>query len=507
MKKTAFILMILTILVKFFGLIRDIILSYFYGASNISDAYLISTTIPTVIFAFIGTGIATSYIPMYSNIESELGTKLSDEFTNNIINFAGIICISLALGVILFTNPIVKLFASGFEEETLELAVKLTRISIFSIYFISIIYVFSGYLQLKNNFIIPAAMGIPLNLVIIISIIISAKTDNVLILSIGTLIAMVSQMVFLLPSVYKKGFRFKIILNIYDHHLKKMICLSVPVIAGISVNQINILIDRTIASQIATGGISALTYANRLNLFIQGIFVMSLATAMYPIISKMVAENNIEGLKKSLAEVVRAINILVLPPTIGAMIFSEPIIMMLFGRGVFNTQAILLTSSALFFYSIGMIGFGLREVLSRAFYSMQDTKTPMLNAAIGMVLNIILNIILSRYLGIGGLALATSIAAIFTTGLMFISLRKKIGPFGMKKTSISFLKVLFASLSMGSIAKLSFNYLTSVISQNLSLLLTIIIGAISYFIIISFMKIEDVDLIINMVKKKLDKLA
>lgn len=286
-----------------------------------------------------------------------------------------------------------------------------------------------------------------------------------------------------------------------------MIYLSVPVIVGISVNQINILIDRTIASQIATGGISALTYANRLNLFIQGIFVMSLATAMYPIISKMVAENNIEGLKKSLAEVVRAINILVLPPTIGAMIFSEPIIMMLFGRGVFNTQAILLTSSALFFYSIGMIGFGLREVLSRAFYSMQDTKTPMLNAAIGMVLNIILNIILSRYLGIGGLALATSIAAIFTTGLMFISLRKKIGPFGMKKTSISFLKILFASLSMGSIAKLSFNYLTSVISQNLSLLLTIIIGAISYFIIISFMKIEDVDLIINMVKKKLDKLA
>jgi len=192
-----------------------------------------------------------------------------------------------------------------------------------------------------------------------------------------------------------------------------------------------------------------------------------MATAMYPMMSKMAAEHNMIGFKKSLKEVVSSIIVLVMPVTIGAMIFADPVVKLLFGRGAFNSEATSMTSYALLFYSVGMIGFGLREVLSRAFYSMQDTRTPMINASIGVGLNIILNLILSKYLGIGGLALATSIAAIFTTGLMFISLRKKIGPFGMKRISISFLKILFASLVMGLIAKLSFNYLTAdIFSQN-----------------------------------------
>jgi putative peptidoglycan lipid II flippase len=152
-----------------------------------------------------------------------------------------------------------------------------------------------------------------------------------------------------------------------------------------------------------------------------------------------------------------------------------------------------------------MVGFGLREVLSRVFYSLQDTRTPMINAAIGMLLNIILNIVLSRFLGIGGLALATSIAAIFTTALLFVSLRKKTGPFGMKQISISFLKILFASLVMGGLAKLSFNHLTASLSQNLSLLLAIVVGSVSYFVIIYFMKIEDVDVIVGAIKKKLGR--
>ena len=108
-------------------------------------------------------------------------------------------------------------------------------------------------------------------------------------------------------------------------------------------------------------------------------------------------------------------------------------------------------------------------------------------------------------MGIGGLALATSVAATFTTVLLFISLRKKIGPFGMKQISVSFLKILFASLVMGGLAKLSFNYLTVSLSQNLSLLMAIGVGVVSYFVIIYFMKIEDVDVIVGAIKKKLGR--
>jgi len=505
MKKTAILLMLLTIFSKIFGFGRDIILSYFYGATNISDAYLISVTIPSVIFAFVGIGISTGYIPMYSRIVQKYGENEGNIYTNNLVNLLIVISTFIVIFSLLFTNPIVKIFASGFEGETLRLAIQFTQISIVGIYFTGIIYVFNGFLQVQGNYTIPALIGLPLNFFLILFIFVSTNT-NINFLAIGSVVATGSQLALLIPFINKYGFRYKFTLNLNNKHVRSMVYMSLPVIIGASANQINILVDRTIASRIAMGGISALNYANKLNLFIQGIFVISITTALFPMISKMVAENNMKGLKQSISEAIGGINMLVIPTTVGAMIFAQPVVSLLFGRGAFDTVAISMTSNALFFYSIGMIGFGLREVLSRAFYSMQDTKTPMINAAIGMGLNIVLNVILSKPLGIGGLALATSIAAIFTTGLMFMSLRKKIGPFGLKEISISFLKILFASLVMGAIAKLSFNYLTAnIFSQNLSLIISIGIGALAYFVVIYFMKIDDVDVIVKAVKKKLTR--
>lgn len=500
MKKTAIILMIITILSKILGFTRDIILSYFYGASNISDAYLISMTIPITIFTFIGNGIATSYIPMYSHIKNKSGVQEADDFTSKIINFTFIISTILILLGFLFTEEIVKLFASGFNGQTFNLTVILTRISLFGIYFSGVVFVLSGYLRIKNNFVIPALIGVPLNLVTIIAIALSSKL-NIFFLAIGNIIAIASQLLLLVPFVSKKGYKYKLIINLKDSNTKKMLLLSLPVIMGTSVNQINILIDRTLASRIVEGGISALNYAHKLDGFIQGIFVLSLATIMYPIISQMAANGNVKGLKDTVYETISGISLLVIPATIGTMIFAEPVVRLLFGRGAFGNDAIILTSNALYFYAIGMIGFGFREVLSKAFYSLQDTKTPMINAAIGMLLNIILNIILSKIMGISGLAFATSISALSTTVLLFISLRKKIGSFGLKNTVITIFKIVLASIIMGLISNVIFIYLNNIISQNLSLIVAVIIGIIVYFTIIFFMKIDAVDSIVNNMKR------
>ncbi|MGY3718137.1 murein biosynthesis integral membrane protein MurJ [Sutcliffiella cohnii] len=504
MKKTAIMLMMIMLISKMVGFAKYLTLSYFFGVSNITDAYIISLTIPTVIFSFIGAGISTGFIPMYSKIKSNYGLDKANYYTNNLINILMIVCTFLMILGLLFTNQIVKIFAFGFTGETLELAVLFTRINIFSIYFTSIIYIFNGYLQLSNKYVIPALGGLILNIFLIVSIIVGYSV-TVIILAIGTVLASFFQVVFTYHFVKKRGYVHKLVVDFKSEHIRKMAIIAIPVIIGVSVNQINVLVDRTIASQIASGAISALNYANNLNLFIQGIFVMSIATVLYPRISKMAAENNMKELKSSLSGAITGVNLLVVPATVGSIIFAVPIVATLFGRGAFDQNAIVMTSSALFFYSIGMIGFGHREILSKAFYSMQDTKTPMINAAIGMIINIILNIILSRYMGIGGLALATSIAAIVTAGLMIISLRKKIGAFGIKQLSISFIKILIASIIMGVFARLSFNYLTLTFDQNVSLFLAIIIGAFIYLIAIYFMKIRDVDVIFSGIKGKLNK--
>ncbi len=187
------------------------------------------------------------------------------------------------------------------------------------------------------------------------------------------------------------------------------------------------------------------------------------------------------------------------------MLFAEPIVNLLFGRGAFDLEALTMTTSALFFYSIGMIGYGLRQIMSRAFYSVQDTKTPVINATIAVVINITLNLILSRFLGIGGLALATSISALICTGLLFISFRKKMGAFGLKDIVISGIKIISASLVMGIVAKLTNQLLLKYISANLALLVAIGIGAGIYFVMILFMKIKEVDTMIDAVKGRLGR--
>lgn len=499
MKKTALILMIVTILSKIVGFAREVTLSYFYGASDISDAYLISLTIPSVIFSFIGTGISTGYIPMYSKIENDAGEEEAVKFTNNLINTVIVSCIIITVFGALFAEQLVKVFASGFEGNVLMLATKFTRLSLFGVFFTGTIYILSGFLQIKNNYIIPASVGFPYSFIIIISILISSKS-NVALLAIGSVAAAALQLIFILPFANRKGYKYKLTLDIKDEHMRNMLYIALPIIIGASVNQINVLVDRTLASQIAVGGISALNYANRLNGFVQGLFVLSVSTVMYPMISKMAAGNDMNGLKKTLSEAINSINLLVIPATVGAMIFAEPVVRLLFGRGAFDENAVSMTSYALFFYSLGMIGYGLREVLSRAFYSLQDTKTPMVNAAIAVGMNIVLNIILSRFLGIGGLALATSISAIFGTGLLFKSLRKKIGPFGMKNVTISFIKILCASLLMGTFAKVGFNALGAFFSSNLTFVLSICIGACAYFVIISMLNIPEVEGVLNTVR-------
>ena len=501
MKKTALLVMIITVLSKILGFGREVFLSYVYGASAITDAYLISQTIPTVIFSFVGAAIATGFIPLYSRILNEQGQLEANKYTNNLSNALLLLASIIVAIVLLFTQSIVKIFASGFNGETLALAVAFTRISVFGVYFTALLNIFAGYLRIHDNYIMPALVGFPMNLVIIASLFISTKT-NIYVIAIGSVLATASQLLLLIPFVRKNGYRYHPVLNLKDDYIKTMIIIALPVIAGQSVDQINVLVDRTLASGIAVGGISALNYANRLNGFVQGLFVASISTVLYPMISKMAAEDNMKGLKASISEAISVINLLVIPATIGAMIFSKEIVTLLFGRGAFTPEAIDMTGGALFYYSIGMIAFGLREILSRAFYALQDTKTPMINATIAVVINIILNIVLSKYLGIGGLALATSIAAIVGTLLLFITLRRKIGGFGLKEITKSFIKISIASILMGFIALGSFNFFSQNIRQNLALILAIGIGALAYAILIYFMRIPEVDRTIEAMKKK-----
>ena len=325
--------MLLTVLTKALGFIREMVLSYVYGASSFADAYLISQTIPTVVFSFVSAGIATGFIPLYSRILSERGKLDADKYTSNLCNALSICAVGLIVFVLIFVQPVVQLFASGFSGETLLLATQLTRISIFGVCFTGLVNLFTAYLRLQGNYIVPALTGLPMNLVIIICLLISSAQTNIWLLAVGSVVAIASQLVVCIPFLCRAGFRYTLFLDLQDQHMKEMMLIALPVIAGTAVREINILVDRTLASMIAVGGISALNYAARLDGFVQGLFVLSVTTVLYPMISKRAAEGDMKGFKAYLVEAISMVNLLVIPTTVGAMIFSREIVTLLFGRG------------------------------------------------------------------------------------------------------------------------------------------------------------------------------
>ena len=502
MTKTAIFVMMLTLVSKILGFGREVVLSYVYGASAVTDAFLISNTIPNVVFSIVGAGLSTGFVPIYSHILNESGKEDANKFTANLVNTLLVAITLIVVVVLVFTEPLVKIFASGFSDGTMRLTVRFTRITVFGIYFTTLVGIFSGLLRLYERFFLPALVSLPMNIILIGTLLLSAHT-NVYVLALGSVLATAAQLVFLAPAIKGTGYQHGYGIKPSDVHIKSMFFLALPLLLGASVDEVNVLIDRTMASGLAEGGVSALNYAYKLNTFVKGLFASSIVSVFYPTVAKMVAEGSKDSIKNQVSETISVIALFVVPCTIGALVFSEEIVMFLFGRGAFSSEAVAMTSQALFFYSLGMLAVAAGEVLSRTCYALQDTMTPTLCAMASVFVNIVLNAILSRYLGLGGLALASSIAGSFRAVLLGIALGRKIGGFGIRRIAVSLMKIGIVSVVMGVASLTSFRMMTDHFGTNLSLIAAIIMGASVYLVLIRFARVPEVDSAIERIRMRI----
>ena len=437
--------------------------------------------------------------------------KKALNFTNNVFNIVIAMCIVLAMLGFIFTEELVKVFAMGFEGQTLKVSIDFTRITIIGIVFTGLSYVMTAYLQIKNNFTVPGLISVPKNIIIIVSIILSVKY-NPYIMIWGTLIGIATEFIFQLPFAIKSGYKYQPYINMKDKYIKKMSWLIGPVLIGVAVNQINTMVDRTLASTLVEGSISALNYANKLNGFVMALFITSVGAVIYPMLSKLSSEDNKEKFISSVVQSINSVILLVIPISIGAIVLATPIVKLLFQRGEFDARATSMTAIALIMYSIGMVAFGLRDIIGKVFYALQDTKTPMINGAMAMIMNIVLNIILVKYLQLAGLALATSISAIVCIFLLFGSLKKKIGYFGQDKIIKTMIKSILSAVVMGIVTYFIYNMISNLlgvgfIKEVISLVVSVGIGAVTYAILVVLLKVEEINIITSMMKKKLNKVA
>ena len=503
-------LMIVTMISKVLGLGRELVLGTMYGASNYSDIYITTLNITQTLFTGIGATLITTFIPLYYENQELGGENRANKFANNIFNTVLICGIFVCLIGCIFAKPLVKVFAIGFDGNTLATAVKFTKVMIFGGIFIGINNIVTALLQIKGNFTIPGISSLPFNLVIIISIILSVKLKNIYILPIGTLIAMASQVLFQYPFAHKEGYKYKLYIDPRDVYVRRMLILIAPIFIGVAVDQINTMVDRTLASTLVEGSISALNYANRLNGFVIGLFILSIGSVIYPVLSKLSLNDDKYKFMDTIVTSVNSVILLTIPISVGAIVLATPIVKLIFQRGAFDERATVMTSTALVFYAIGIVGFGIREILNKVFYSLQDTKTPMINGIITVILNIVINLILVRIMGHGGLALATSIAAIICTILLIVSLKKNIGSFGQERIIKTLIKSLISALIMGVITIFVYKGMNNTlglrfINEFIYLFGSIGIGVIVYGILVIILRVEEINIIINIIKQKINK--
>lgn len=494
-----------TILSKFFGFFRDIVLASTYGTTIYADAYIVSLIIPMMLFGVLGSALGVAFVPIYCEVLEKKGIERAKSLVNNVFNIVIVICAIVSIFGMIFIDGLMGIIAPGFHGKVLVLATSFTKIMLPGIVFVALNYLLTSYLHSHNNFVVPAVMGIPFNILIILSIILSAK-GNIYLLAYGMLTALFVQFLFQLVFAYKLGYKHSIKLNYKSYEIKKLVQYLFPVFVGLSVLQFSFLIDRVFASSLVEGSISALNFAGRLNEFVFGVFSLSIASVIYPIASKMAAGGEGLRLQEQSIKAVNVIILLLLPITAFFLVLAEPIVKLIFERGFFDNEASKMTAAALFYYAFGIIGFGVRDVLLRTYYANLDTRTPMINSIQILILNIVLNFVFVSKMAHGGLALATSISISIGTILLFFKLKWYMQSLVIKEIMLTSSRSAIAAFIMGISVKIIHKFMLklNVVSfiGDLTILMTVIfLGFLLYFLLAVVFRIKEIKILTDKCKR------
>ncbi|PTQ57945.1 MAG: putative peptidoglycan lipid II flippase MurJ [Candidatus Carbobacillus altaicus] len=490
---TTVAIMVITLVSRILGFLRETAIAAYFGASEVSDAFFIAFSIPGVLFAAMASAIGTTFIPVYQRLGKEDRTY----FMHNITSVLIVMSLAVTVISIFFAPYLVKIFAPGFETETFHLSVQLTRILLWMVVLLTLNALFTAYLQSHQYFLMPAAVGIPFNIVVVLYLFMFGASLGIVGFTWITLVATIAQVLFLVPSLLRAGYRYRFVIDLKEQGLRQATVLVGPVMIGTIASQLNIIVDRMLASGLTEGSISALNYSNKVMQLAYGIVVISLLSVLYPRLSKIAANNDWNQFRLTLSRTTIVLLLVLLPITVGSMVLAKPIISVLFERGVFDAQATELTAGAYFFFSIGLIGLGTRELWTKAFYSLQDTKTPMTNGIFAIGLNIVLNLILVGPMQHLGLALATSISFIVASFLQYRSLTRQIGTLWTKTMTVSLLKMIAASTVMGGVVYALSVYVPwhegTFVWRAFLLTAIIVLGALTYVVMLFAFR-EDVTL-------------
>ncbi len=450
-----------TVLSRILGYIRDMAIAYYFGAGALSDAFFVAFRISNLLRRLVGEGALTSsFIPIFLDERTRREDEDLKGLVSGVFTLFTIILIVVTFLGIFFSEDLVALMSPGFlsDPEKFALTVNLTRLMFPYMIFVGLMAIGMGVLNSLKHFTAPALAPVFFNIAIISSILLISPflQQSVYALAIGVLIGGTLQFAIMLPWLKQYGFMPYISFRFRDSAILKIFKLMGPAAFGIGIYQLNIFIVLWFASSLSEGSVSYLYYAGRLMELPLGIFGVAISTAALPSLSECAAKGQWSGFMESLGYALRLVLFLTIPAAVGLVILSLPVIETLFSHGEFREGAAHATSMALYYYAPGLVPVALYRILTSVFYSLKDTVTPVAVAFVTLIINVFFCFILVGPMQHAGLALATTISALFNMAALLFLLRKKIGAFDWAGLLISALKNLTAALVMGGAVYLIF---------------------------------------------------
>lgn len=507
--KSSILIIVLTILGKAMAFVRDALIAAKFGATYITDVYMFSIGV-VMLLTTIGYGLTTTLIPMHTQYIENKTQDERNKFISNLLNTSGLITIVFVIISIVISPYIVKMFAPGFYEnpKVFEQAVHILRIMFVSLIFVCMQSIVTGVLQAHKEFLEPAAMAFVQNIITVIYIILLSSLYGMNGFAIATVTGFAGQFIINVPKFKKLGYKYSLTIDFKDRDIIKLLKLMMPIIVSTSIIQINLFITRYFATTLQEGAVAALDFSNKLNMLVYEVFAVAISMVVYPTLATYVAQKNKEEYKKAIIKAFNIILLIMVPASVAVLILREPVISIIFERGAFNRDAVKLTATALMFYTPAMIAYGVRDILYKGFYSIQDSKSPMINSFFAIALNFILSFILVKFMGVSGLALASTISTVITTLTLILLLNKRLEGINLKKLIEVFIKVSVSSLIMGLVilnirniclAKMGMNFLSNIIIIGISF----VVGVIVYFISIRLFKVEECMEFMQILKRKI----
>ncbi|MDK2784949.1 MAG: putative peptidoglycan lipid flippase [Bacillota bacterium] len=446
--KAAGIIFMATVVSKVLGFGREAALAAGFGASAAMDAYLVAQVVPMMLLGLVGAALTTAAIPVFT----AYGTAEKKEELSRVIwsvFHAVLLALSALTLVGIFVSPlIIRLVAPGFSPAQAELAAGLSRIIMPTMLVLGLSGWATAVLQARKSFVAPAVVGIPSNICLIIFALWAARHGGIYALAWLTVLATSTQLLVQLPALFRLGFRYRPALDLTHPAVRRIAVLMTPVILGVAIGQINTVVDRILASGLSEGSIAALSYANRVAMLPIGFLITPILTVFYPSLAARWSAGERVRFRELVEEGLNICLFLLVPVTVGLALLRVDIVRFVFERGAFDARATQATAIAALYYGLGLLPIAWRDHLSRAYYALQDTTTPVLTGFASIVANVILNFILVRYMAHAGLALATTLANSLGCLLLLILLRRRLGGLGGKKLAANAARVLAGSLVM-----------------------------------------------------------